>query len=65
MEATSALVPSTTILCMRMNETKGKNPNGLNREDKTPPPKRINLIDKLISKSLLNDDFINDIHRFH
>jgi hypothetical protein len=33
------------------------------REDKLLPPKRINLIDKIISKPFLNDkDLINDVH---
>ena len=39
----------------------GEEPQGINQGGQEPP-KRINLIDKLISKSLLNDDLINDVH---
>ena len=34
--ATSTSYPSVTHPCMRTNETKGKNPKGLTREDKSP-----------------------------
>ena len=34
---TSTSYPSVTHQCMRKNETKGKNPKGLTREDKSPP----------------------------
>ena len=40
----------------------GEEPQGINQGGQEPP-KRINfIIDKLISKSLLNNDLINDVH---